>query len=170
MQQSSQDAHEASTGAPTDDDSEPSIKTILARLRTRSQAERQALVQGLQNGEMEGPLAHHGASGDGNEVMSLPSLKSADTDDIEQSQALLEGSDSSPSLGPLPGTSFSQSIENARGSSEKRSPESVCYDELLRENGSSSGGKSRKIDPVEDRICYGKLSIKAASRCGCERV
>jgi integrase len=28
---------------------------------------------------------------------------------------------------------------------------------LLRENGSSSGGKSRKIDPVEDRICYGKL-------------
>lgn len=48
------------------------------------------------------------------------------------------------------GTSYSQSIENARGSLPRRSPESVCYGK----NGSSSGRKSRKTVSVESRVCY----------------
>lgn len=58
---------------------------------------------------------------------------------------------------PLLGTSYSQSIEYARGSSERRSPEGACYDKLLREDGSSSPGKSRKTAIVEAPVCYGKL-------------
>ncbi|WP_242770418.1 hypothetical protein [Sphingopyxis sp. YF1] len=64
------------------------------------------------------------------------------------------GSATSVMLDPLLGTSYSQSIENARGSSERRSPESVCYDKLLRENDQSSGGKSRKNVLIERRDCY----------------
>jgi hypothetical protein len=64
---------------------------------------------------------------------------------------LIEGCD------PSSGTSYSQSIENARGSSKRRSPESVCYDKLLRENGPSSDRKSRKTVLIEGSVCYGKL-------------
>jgi hypothetical protein len=57
-----------------------------------------------------------------------------------------------PLRSPLLGTSTSQGIENSRGSSERRSPESICYPKLLRENGPASGRKSRKIAPVEGRF------------------
>ena len=65
--------------------------------------------------------------------------------------------DHPPRHTPLLGTSTSQVLEISRGSSKKRSPESICYPKLLRENGPSSGRKSRKTVPVESRVCYGKL-------------
>lgn len=55
------------------------------------------------------------------------------------------------------GTIHSQSIENARGSSQRWSPESVCYGKLLRENDPFSGRKCQKTVPAEGRGCYGKL-------------
>jgi hypothetical protein len=55
------------------------------------------------------------------------------------------------------GTSTSQVLEISWGSSQKRFPESICYPKLLRKNGPSLGGKSRKTVRVEGRVCYGKL-------------
>ncbi len=40
---------------------------------------------------------------------------------------------------------------------ERRSPESGCYDKMLRENGPSSGRKSRQTVRSGSPICYGKL-------------
>ena len=54
---------------------------------------------------------------------------------------------------PIPGTSYSQSVENAGGSSNGRSPERICYEKLLREQGPPSGRKSRKTVLVEGRDC-----------------
>lgn len=56
---------------------------------------------------------------------------------------------------PLLGTILSQSIENAGGSSERRSPESVCHDKLLRESGRSLGRKSQKTVRSDSPVCYG---------------
>lgn len=61
---------------------------------------------------------------------------------------------------PLLGTIASQSVEISRGSSERRSPESVCYEKLLRENDPSSPVTPQKITTSDARDCYGKFSPK----------
>jgi len=68
-----------------------------------------------------------------------------------------EDSNQADLLAPLLGTISSYSVENARGSSERRSPESDCYDKLLRESGTRSGRKSRKTVLLHGFVCYGKL-------------
>ena len=161
---------EAQPDARCHDDVQPSIETVLEGLASRSDAERGALLKALLDGQHGAAVAAYAAPSTGDDVMPLPGLEAASVEKAGQNSTPMEDSSFTPWRGPLPGTSYSQSIENARGSSERRSPEGVCYDELLRENGSSSGGKSQKTVPFENRLCYGKLSIKAASSYGCERV
>lgn len=68
-----------------------------------------------------------------------------------------EDPNSPPASNPLLGTSTSQVLEVSWGSLERRSPESVCYNNLLRENGPSSARKSRNTVRFESSGCYGKL-------------
>jgi hypothetical protein len=139
------------------DDVQPCIETVIEGLASRSDAERGALLKALLDGQYGANLAAYAAPSTGEDEMPLPGLEASIDEKARQNSTPMEDSNFSPRRGPLPGTSYSQSIENARGSSNGRSPESVRYDELLRENGSSSGQKSRKTATVEDRICYGKL-------------
>lgn len=53
------------------------------------------------------------------------------------------------------GTIASQSIENAGGSSQRRSPERVCYDKLLRFGAHDSDLKSGNTVSNGPRGCYG---------------
>jgi len=98
--------------------------------------------------------ASEGALEDGDDVSPLLALEPTCAGKPQENITTMEDSNRSPDSAPLLGTSYSQSIENARGSSERRSPESVCYDKLLRENDQSSGGKSRKNVLIERRDCY----------------
>ena len=99
--------------------------------------------------------AADGHDGDGSSA--LLGLEPSPTEKAGENPARPEDSNRVDLLAPLLGTTYSQGIENARGSSKERSPESVCYGKLLRESGPSSGQKSRKTVRVEDRVCYGKL-------------
>ena len=104
------------------------------------------------------PFEHDAPGQDGDDdAVPLLGLEPHPTSAIEKAgQNPTSPEDSHPQSRrtPLLGTSYSQSVENAGGSSKRRSPESVCYDKLLRENGSSSGRKSRKTVIVEGRVCY----------------
>ncbi|WP_433909531.1 hypothetical protein [Sphingomonas yabuuchiae] len=82
----------------------------------------------------------------------LLALKPADTEKAGENFPVEVEATRSPPLTPLLGTIASYSVEISRGSSKKRSPESICYPQLLRENGPSSGRKFRKTAPVEDRV------------------
>lgn len=100
-------------------------------------------------------LAEHHPDGQGREDASAllglepPAVEKAGENSNSQPDPA-----SSTCYAPLLGTTLSQSIDNAGGSSEKRSPESICYPKLLRENGLSSGRKPSKTVPVEGRVCY----------------
>jgi len=120
------------------DEAPATIQTITARLRDRAEA-----VSGA------GPL---------------PGLEPLATEKAGHNHESNETVGQPTGLGPLPGTSTSQVLEISRGSSKKRSPESICYPKLLRENGPSSGRKSHKIVRVEGRFCYGKHSLGSAER------
>ena len=61
---------------------------------------------------------------------------------------------SSTCYAPLLGTSYSQNTENSGKSSQERSPERVCYSNLLRESAQPSGRKSRKTVRVDGQVCY----------------
>jgi hypothetical protein len=106
-------------------------------------------------------LNEHAADGrdqDGSSV--LLGLEPKPTPDLEKAGQNLTNPanlDNQPCYAPLLGTSYSQSIENAGGSSEGRSPEGVCYDKLLREHASSLGRKPRKTVLVEGRGCYDSI-------------
>jgi hypothetical protein len=91
-------------------------------------------------------------------LLGLEPQTSLSLENAGQNLSHLADLDGQPCHAPLLGTSTSQVLEISRGSSKKRSPESICYTKLLRENGPSSGRKSRKTAPIEDRVCYGKLS------------
>ena len=103
-------------------------------------------------------LIEHVAGGQGRDDASvLLALEPQSTPDIEkegENLPCLTDLGRQPCYAPLLGTSTSQVLEISRGSSKKRSPESICYPKLLRENGPSSGRKSRKTVPVESRVCY----------------
>lgn len=90
---------------------------------------------------------------DGDGAMPLLELEPSNAEKAGENPVATTGLNDPACYAPLLGTSYYQSIENARGSSEKRSPKGVCYDKLLQENGPSSGGKSRKIGLVEGRVC-----------------
>lgn len=55
---------------------------------------------------------------------------------------------------PLLGTICSQSIDNAGGSSKRRSPESVCYTALLHSSGHQSSPNPRKTAANGREGCY----------------
>jgi len=106
-------------------------------------------------------LDEHAADGRGRDgssvLLGLEPQTSLSPENAGQNLSHFADLDSQPCYAPLLGTSTSQVLEISRGSSKKRSPESICYPKLLRENGPSSGQKSRKIVSVEGRVCYGKL-------------
>ena len=87
-------------------------------------------------------------------AVPLLGLESITTEKTGFISVHIEDSNQSHCYAPLLGTTASQSIEISRGSSKKRSPESICYAKLLREDGPSSGQKSRKTVPAEDGDCY----------------
>ena len=58
---------------------------------------------------------------------------------------------------PLLGTSYSQDTENSGKSSERRSPERVCDEKLLRFDAASFPRKSQNTVSYEPRGCHGKL-------------
>jgi hypothetical protein len=93
---------------------------------------------------------------DGEGSGSLLGLEPTSAENTGQNPVIDEDSNLQPApeprLAPLLGTSYSQSIENAGGSSNRRSPEGVCYDKLLRENGPSSVRKSLKTVLTEGRF------------------
>jgi hypothetical protein len=137
-------------------DEEPglSIRTINARLEQRSKAVRTAPNQALGNSAQNGPiefllpatvsLSHAGP---------LPRLEPLGIEKAEQNSTADADLDQQPCYAPLPGTIYSQSVENAGGSSQRRSPERVCYEKLLREDDPPSGRKPRKTAVVEGRCC-----------------
>lgn len=86
--------------------------------------------------------------------MPLLGLELTNTENKQENVSQIEDSNQQAMLAPLLGTSYSQSIENARGSSERRSPESVCYGKLLQANAPSSSGKSRNSVVPDARGCY----------------
>lgn len=96
---------------------------------------------------------------DGAGSMPLLGLKPSIIEKAGENPVESEDSNRVDLLAPLLGTSFSQSIDNARGSSKRRSPESVCYDKLLRESRRSSGRKSRRTVLVEGGVCYGRSEL-----------
>jgi hypothetical protein len=99
------------------------------------------------------------------DTSSLLGLEPPAVEKAGQNPAQEIDADGQPRRAPLLGTSTSQGIENARGSSERRSPESVCYTELLREDGLSSGKKSRKTVVPEGFDCHGLGANLFARRC-----
>jgi integrase len=132
-------------------DAPASIQTITARLRDRAEAVNGATQDGAPaDFPSPAPFIPSNAG-------PLPGLEPVSIEKAEHNQVSTGAIDLPTGLGPLPGTSFSQRIENAGGSSERRSPERVCYDKLLREDGPSSPGKSQKTVLHRPRGCYGKL-------------
>ena len=100
------------------------------------------------------PAPHGASSGSGVGAMPLLGLEPSITEKAGQNPAIVGDIARLASGAPLLGTSTSQVLEISRGSSKKRSPESICYPKLLRENGPPSGGKSRKTVRVGGRVCY----------------
>ena len=102
-------------------------------------------------------LTEHPVDGQGRNGSSvLLELEPQQTPIIEKSEqnpTALTDLDNQPCYAPLLGTSYSQSTEITEGSSKRRSPESVCYNKLLRESGPSSGRKSQKTVNVGGRDC-----------------
>mgnify|MGYP001039952170 CR=1 FL=1 len=83
-------------------------------------------------------------AGDDEGIGPLLGLELTSIENTGQKPAISEDSNRTHRRAPLLGTSTSQVLEIPRGSSKKRSPESICYPKLLRENGPSSGRISRK--------------------------
>ena len=136
------------------DHAELSIRTIADRLNQRSKvietASTEASQDGARNGAGEFPSP---APVSLSNVGPLPGLEPLGIEKAGHNSTANADLDHQPCYAPLPGTSTSQVIEISRGSSRKRSPESICYPKLLRENGPSSGRKSRKTASVEGRVC-----------------
>jgi hypothetical protein len=103
-------------------------------------------------------------------LLGLEQPAPLDIEKAGQNSSDLTDLDSQPCYAPLLGTICSHLVENTGKSSDRRSPESVCYDKLLRENGPSSGEKFRKTVSVEGRDCYGKLESKVAFHRKCVRL
>jgi hypothetical protein len=93
------------------------------------------------------------ASEDAGPLLGLDPQPPPTTEKAGQNTGGAADLDDQPCYAPLLGTSNSQSIENARGSSKKRSPESICYPKLLRESTPASGRISRKTVHAEERDC-----------------
>ena len=135
-----------------------SIRTIADRLDRRLKALDTTSTKAFEDGRQNRLIGHPPpAQVILSDAAPPPALKPAFIVKAEPNHVSIGVIGQPTGLDPLPGTSYSQSIANARGSSKRRSPESVRYDELLRENGTWSGQKSPKTATVEDRICYGKL-------------
>jgi len=143
---------------PRGPDVQLSIRTIADRLGRRLKALDTTSSKAFEDGRQNRLIGHPPpAPVILSDAAPPPALKPAFIVKAEPNHVSIGVIGQPTGLDPLPGTSYSQSIENARGSSKRRSPESVRYGELLRENGTWSGQKSPKTATVEDRICYGKL-------------
>ncbi|WP_216365664.1 hypothetical protein, partial [Sphingobium sp. SA916] len=79
------------------------------------------------------------ARDDAGVLLGLELAPPLDIEKTGQNRSDLSDLDGPPCYAPLLGTSTSQVLEISRGSPKKRSPESICYPKLLRENGPSSG-------------------------------
>ena len=103
-------------------------------------------------------LIEHVAGGQGRDDASvLLALEPQSTPDIEkegENLPCLTDLGRQPCYAPLLGTICSQSIDNAGGSSKGRSPESVCYTELLHSPGHQSSPNPRKTAVNRGEGCY----------------
>lgn len=102
-----------------DDDDRRWAEAVIASLPSRSREARKALAEALL---------------DGGGSMPLLGLELATTENKREIDGLTEDSNQQAMLAPLLGTSFSQSTETLGESSQRRSPERVCYGNLLRED------------------------------------
>ena len=130
----SNDDPRASGNAHVDDGAAPSIKSQMSR--------------------SEDQEASEWTLEDGDDVSLLLALKLTCAEKPQENIGAARDSNRSTNSAPLLGTSYSQSVENAGGSLKKRSPESVCYKKLLRENGPSLAGKSQKTVRYGAHDCY----------------
>lgn len=122
--------------------------TVANAVQDGTDANAKTMLHGAENG-------HETVAGNASPLLALEPTGTKKTGENSNRHANLDGQ---PCYAPLLGTSTSQVLGIFRGSSRKRSPESICYPQLLRENGPSSGRKSRKIAPVEGHVCYGKVT------------
>ena len=87
-------------------------------------------------------------------LLELEPSNPPNTEITGEKSVMSKDSNQNPRLAPLLGTITSQVIEISRGSSERRSPESVCYEKLLRENDPSSPVTPQKITTSDASIIH----------------
>ncbi|NTZ43351.1 hypothetical protein G7A66_09695 [Altererythrobacter sp. SALINAS58] len=126
--------------APLNDDEGHWLETVLNSLPERSRETREALLKALVDGpDGAGPLL---------------GLEPATTENTAENLIQMKDSNQQPLLAPLLGTNAYQRTETLEKSSHRRSPESVCYGKLLREDGLTSSPKAQETVTYEHRGCY----------------
>lgn len=122
-----------------DDDDRRWAEAVIASLPSRSREAQKALVEALL---------------DGGGSMPLLGLELATTENKREIDGLTEDSNQQAMLAPLLGTTSSDIADNARKSSSRRSPERVCYGNLLRQYPRTSDKTTQETVTSPTLDCY----------------
>ena len=131
-----------------DDDDEAWLATALAGLEERSDEVKQAFLRRMKDGQGWLPGS-----------MPLLGLELTTIENKQENSDLTEDSNQQAMLAPLLGTITPQHTESLGKSSQRRSPERVCYGKLLRLNGRTSPPKPQEPVNAEAGSCYEKLAF-----------
>jgi hypothetical protein len=115
------------------------------------------VLKGIRGGFVEAGRALGEDGAEDASSMPLPGLELKNTENIGKNHMAAIALSKLAKPNPLPGTIIPKCVENAGGSSKKRSPTRVCYDVLLQNPVASSAIKSRKAGKNGALGCYSNV-------------